>query len=147
MNLNNRKITNHLPSPAWSKTVWPTRNTTYAASTELSQQNELKTRLIQQSLSRQRNRLHCNTPLIIIWQISVCAIYDTICIEGLYMKCYKILKIEKNASIWHINITFSGPSIPTQGVNSPLVKNHWLRGSGLGVRFNTWHMFSLEVQV
>ena len=83
--------------------------------------------------------MHCNTPLITIWQISVCAIYDTICIEGLYMKCYKILKIEKNATIWHINITFfrafHSPVEPFHsppGGNSPLVKNPWSRPSVLG---------------
>ena len=42
----------------------PTRNTTYAASsTELSQQNEFKTRLIQPSLTHHRERMYC---LIII---------------------------------------------------------------------------------
>ena len=92
----------------------PTRNTTYAASlTELSQQNEFKTRLIQPSLSCHGHWMHC---LIIIRQISVCAKYDTICIEGLYMKCYKIRKIEKMLVFDIFVITFSG-------LPFPLVKN------------------------
>ena len=109
----------------------PTRNTTYATSaTELSQQNEsqqneFKTRLIQPPLSRHRHRMHCNTPLIIIWQISVCAIYETICNEGLNMKCYKILKILKMLVFDIFNITFSGPYIVSlEYFHSPqLVKN------------------------
>ena len=97
------------------------------------QQNEFKTRLIQPSLSRQRHRMHYNTPLIFIWQISV-SVMIQYALKGCIWNATKYFKL-KNASIWHINITFYGPSIPPQGGIPP-----WLRTPDIDT---AWPLFPI----